>query len=229
MKGYFQDRIGPDPNSKLRRVHRLLVSCLNAIRRKLSRPIIKISYTLGGKEPLKLHIGCGSQHLDGYVNIDGVKTNATDFVCDVRRLPYPNESAELIESYHVLEHFPVCLMASVDSAYGEKYGLLIDILKDWQRVLRPGGKLIMELPDFDKMVEEYLKADDGKKEELLAYIYGGFRFGNEYDLHRWGPNTYRLTYMLEKAGFADFEFMKATDYHMDAMPCMRVECIKADG
>lgn len=178
------------------------------------------------KPEIKLHLGCGGQHYKGYVNIDCIKTQATDLVCDVRRLPYKDNSVNVIETYHVIEHFPVCLQANVCEGYGEKYGDLIDVFKEWKRVLKEGGRLVIEVPDLDKVVEEYRTADEAKKEELLLSIYGSYRNKNEADYHRWGANEYRLRYMLEKAGYKDITFKEPQDYHVKDSPCLRVEAIK---
>ncbi|KKN77580.1 hypothetical protein LCGC14_0358550 [marine sediment metagenome] len=175
---------------------------------------------------VKLHLGCGRQRLEGYVNIDCRKSKGTDVVCDIRALPYAENSVDTIESYHVFEHMPVCLHANVDDKYGEKYGLLITVLKEWYRVLKPGGNLVIEMPDLDKVLEVYLEADEAGKEKLLIGIYGSFRGGDDTDIHRWGANEARLDYMLVKAGFKYIKFTEAQDYHRDFCPCLRVEAIK---
>ncbi|MBI4722296.1 MAG: methyltransferase domain-containing protein [Candidatus Stahlbacteria bacterium] len=204
---------------------------LNKIRKKVNFLKIKSRYKFRfynkELESLKLHLGCGRHYLEGYVNIDAVKSQSTDLIYDVsEKLPYPDNSVEIITCSHLLEHLPVCLMANIEQEYGEKYASVIKILKEWQRVLIPTGKLIIELPDFDGMVEEYVKADISRQEELICYIYGGYRFNNIYDIHRWGPNKYRLTYILEKAGFRNIEFKESQGHHKEFCPCLRVECIK---
>jgi len=200
---------------------------LNVFRRKIG--LFKLKYKMGllKEKKIKLHLGCGNIKKEGYINIDAIKTRATDLIWDVtKKLPFEDNSVERIECYHLLEHLPVCLMANIKYSYGQKYEQIIRFLKEWRRVLKPNGKLVIEVPNFDMLVEEYGKADDDRKEEILVYIYGGFRNENIYDIHRWGINKYRLMYILQKVGFREIEFKKAKDYHAKFCPCLRVECIK---
>ncbi|GAH79733.1 unnamed protein product, partial [marine sediment metagenome] len=123
-----------------------------------SDPILPFPHHI--ESAVRLHLGCGRVRLSGYVNIDCTRTEATDLVCDIRRLPYEDNSVDTIESYHVFEHIPVCLHANVSSDWGEKYASLITVLKEWRRALKEGGNLIIEMPDLDGMVREYLTADE---------------------------------------------------------------------
>jgi predicted SAM-dependent methyltransferase len=200
----------------------------NRIRRPIHFFAAKWKCRIGitDKNPIRLHLGCGGKHFNGHVNIDYRKTDATDLVCDITRLPYRDSSVELIECYHVIEHLPVCLMANIGPTWGEKYSSLIMILKEWNRVLKPNGKLIIEAPDFDQLIEEYMNAGEDRREELLVYIYGGYRFNSIHDIHRWGVNKTRLKYILEKANFKDITFKEAQDYHKELSPCLRAEATK---
>ena len=178
------------------------------------------------KSAVRLHLGCGGISLPGYINIDCKKTQATDLVCDIKQLPCKDNTVDTIESYHVFEHFPVCLHANVSDEYGEKYALLITVLKEWRRALKPEGNLIIEMPDLDGVIKEYLEVDEEQKEKLLVGIYGSNRGFDELDIHRWGANEYRLRYILEKAGFRYIKFTDAQDYHAKDIPCLRVEAVK---
>ncbi len=101
----------------------------------LLRPIYRIHYKHFGKKK-KLHIGCGSLYLDDFANIDGNFTRKSDYCLDVRAgLPFPDDSMDLIYSSHMLEH------VYVDEA--------VCILKEWYRVLAPGGYIRLTLPDFN--------------------------------------------------------------------------------
>ena len=181
---------------------------LNIIRRNIDFAIITFKYNLGikNKSPLKLHLGCGDNYFEGYVNIDWRKTRATDLVCNIRKLPYPDNSIELIETYHAIEHLPRHDLPKA--------------LKEWDRVLFSGGRLIIEYPDFDEIVKRYLEGD----EKQLDGIFALQRFEGDY--HLFGYNFKRLRRVLKDRRFANIEKKDAQDYHVKEWPCLRVECIK---
>jgi predicted SAM-dependent methyltransferase len=155
---------------------------------------------------LKLHLGCGKTHLEDYINIDIRRTKATDYVCDVINLPFPKNSIKLIETYHMIEHL---------SRKG-----FYKAIKNWSSILIPGGKIIIELPDFDKAVKEYL---DGN-EERLNNIFGLQRFKG--DVHLYGYNFKRLEQILAQNGFERINKYEPKDYHRLSEPCIRVEAYK---
>lgn len=183
---------------------------LNAIRRNIDPVMVKWKYKLRIKDktPLKLHLGCGGRHFEDYINIDLRKTRATDLVCDIRKLPYPDNSVELIETYHVIEHLP-----RHDSPKA---------LKAWYGLLTHEGKLIIECPDFDDAVKEYIEGN----EESIDNIFGLQRFPG--DAHLFGYNFKRLEKLLEAVGFKDIQKREPQDPHIKDEPCVRVECVKGD-
>jgi len=54
----------------------------------------------------KLHIGCGSDIKEGYVNLDFLKLLGVDVVHDLEKFPWPFEDDTFDEVYtaHTLEH-----------------------------------------------------------------------------------------------------------------------------
>ena len=86
--------------------------------------------------PIKLHLACGLDYQPGYVNVDLYpQENAkVDAVFDVKKIPYDDNTVDEIRALHIIEHF--------DWFEGQ------EVLKEWYRVLKPGGKLIIETPDF---------------------------------------------------------------------------------
>ncbi len=89
---------------------------------------------------LKLHLGCGEEYLDGYVNIDypasehSVMRVKADRYADIRTLTYPDNSVDEIRMHHMFEHF--------------ERGEALQLLLRWRRWLKPGGILLIETPDF---------------------------------------------------------------------------------
>src|SRR5262249_13769929 len=82
-------------------------------------------------EPLKLHIGCGNDRLDGFVNCDLYETQATDRIFDCQeRWPFEDDSASTIYCSHMLEHLP-----NFKGFFMEAH-----------RVLKPGGNLQIRVP-----------------------------------------------------------------------------------
>ena len=155
---------------------------------------------------LKLHIGCGNIELKGYINIDIRHAPAADFVTDARKLPCKSNSVEIIETYHVIEHIS---FSDVES-----------MLHEWYRVLMPKGRLVIECPDFDKAIAEYLSGN----EKRLYSIYGRRRYNG--DSHLWGYNAKRLKRLLISVGFSKTNELEAKDRHKNEEPCLRIEATK---
>lgn len=114
----------------------------------------------------KVNLGSGSMSLDGFFNIDwppghldnikpekrgeGVTYRTPDAYMDIRNLKdIPNASFSYVRASHVLEHFCISETRS--------------ILKEWVRILEPGGTIDIVVPDFDDIVKErYYGNVDGK-------------------------------------------------------------------
>jgi len=180
-----------------------LKKLIKFIRQKLTFYQVKYFYN---HKSLKLHLGCGNIRLNSYVNVDHRLTKATDMICDVRKLPWPENSVDEIVSFHVIEHITLKQAACA--------------LKEWHRVLKKNGKLVIECPDFDQTVREYLDGDS----ERIYNVYGRDRFSG--DLHQFGYNFPRLKKILEEIGFRNVLQRPSTDYHSKYEPSIRVEATK---
>ena len=102
---------------------------------------------LRGLRRFKLHFGCGSRILEGWVNIDGFPAVGIDYVTDLRvALPFSDNSADFIFTEHVLEH----LDAEKDTPF---------ILREFHRILSPEGKIRIIVPDVEKFCAAYMKKD----------------------------------------------------------------------
>lgn len=157
-------------------------------------------------QPIKLHLGCGDRYIKGYINVDHRKTTATDLVCDIKKLPFNDGTVNLIEIYHVIEHLP--------------RNDVQESLKEWYRLLEQGGKLIIEYPDFDQAVKEYLAGN----ERRIDNIFGLQRFPG--DAHLFGYNAKRMRELLQNCGFKEIIDCQPQDYHRQEEPCLRIEASK---
>lgn len=106
---------------------------------------------------MKLNLGCGVYKLEGFVNIDASDYCEPDLVANALGLPYEKETASIIYAGHLIEHLE---MAEVYEA-----------LKHWHDILKPGGKLILTFPDFEKVFEMW---DNGwaNWKEVNGVIFG---------------------------------------------------------
>lgn len=105
---------------------------------------------------VKLHLGCGRRnfgkdwdHIDK-ADFPHIKSN------DVKVLPYEDKSVDVIYACHLIAYFD-----------REE---IIQILKEWKRVLKPGGTLRISTPDFGQLIKNYKAAMNVS--DILGPMYG---------------------------------------------------------
>jgi SAM-dependent methyltransferase len=149
--------------------------------------------------PVRLNLGCGDKILPGYVNVDVVESRVgkkPDVICDLHQLkPFPDNHADEVMAIHVVEHF---WRWEVEA-----------ILREWVRVLKPGGKMILECPNLVSACEEFLKDTDTRSREDQAgqrtmwVFYGDPSWKDPYMIHRWGYTPHSLKILLDAVGLVD--------------------------
>ena len=92
-------------------------------------------------EKVKLNLGGGEVEIPGYVNID--RKNGQE----AYPLEYADESVDEIRASHLLEHFP--------------HSKSVEVVREWARVLKPGGILKVAVPNFDYIIENYVQPKQG--------------------------------------------------------------------
>lgn len=103
-----------------------------------------------GLSGLRLNIGCGPNQVPGWINIDVVKGQGI-LQWDIReKLPFDDNSAEIIFAEHVFEHL-------------EPDGDAESFLSECIRCLMPGGVLRLVVPDAGL----YLKLYAGSWDDLV--------------------------------------------------------------
>lgn len=165
---------------------------------------------------MKLHLGCGPRYIPGFLHIDAQHAPHVDIVGPVEQLPFEDNSVSLIYASHVLEHF---------GRYAYKA-----VLKEWFRVLKPGGILRLSVPDFAACAAIYYENGlaDGLS-GLVGLIIGGQR--NEHDFHKMIFDEDFLCHELHETGFCEVrrwdwrvtEHTDVDDYSQAHIPHMRKE------
>jgi predicted SAM-dependent methyltransferase len=140
----------------------------------------------------KIQLGSGDSPLAGFVNVDILPSaSGVDVIADIsKRLPIADHSVDMIYASHVLEHFPTA----------EVPGLL----REWRRVLRDGGELLVSVPDLDTIARVLLERPGWftpPHDPWLGALYGGQK--DAYDFHKTGFTDVWLTYLLDQSGFGD--------------------------
>ncbi len=159
----------------------MLLSVLKSLRRSDPRP---------GER--RLHIG-GVERAEGWEVLNAVPGPAVDHVgsaADLRR--FADATFAALYSSHVLEHL-------------DFKGELQAGLREWHRVLAPGGRLYVSVPDLAVLARLFL-ADGLALEHRFAVVkmmFGGHY--DEHDYHQVGFDLGILTHFLREAGVADLE------------------------
>jgi len=153
------------------------------------------------QSPIKLNLGCGDKILPDYVNVDVVQERAgkqPDVICDVRKLDkFVDDYADEILAVHVVEHF--------------WRWEVVDILKEWVRVLRPGARLVLECPNLQSACEEFLRNPDagslpGQEGQRTMWVfYGDPAWRDPLMIHRWGYTPLSLARVMHEAGLVQLQ------------------------
>lgn len=165
-----------------------------AVREASTRPATAI-----GSRPVRLNLGCGDKLLPGYINVDIAEVRGgsrPDVLCDLRNLSFqPDDSVDEVLAVHVVEHF--------------WRWEIVDTLRDWVRVLKPGGRLILECPNLQTACEAFLRnpaggsAADERGQETMWVFYGDPSWCDPLMTHRWGYTPDSLGRLMQEAGLVE--------------------------
>jgi ubiquinone/menaquinone biosynthesis C-methylase UbiE len=140
---------------------------------------------------IKLHLGAGKYHWPcGWDNLDEET--------DLKALPYLDNSVDEIQAIHLFEHF--------HRTDVEAY------LAEWHRVLRPQGRLVMEMPSLDKIARLIVGGETNIRLTMFG-LFGDPREASPLMLHKWAWSNAELESVLTEAGFA-VEFEKPV-FHIE--------------
>lgn len=182
---------------------------------------------------MKLHLCCGDVYLAGYCNcdVDGILigegetvTNPTDLEhyyhdrqlghrqtpvldrrMDVTERPWDFEDASIDEIVMVngIEHFTqyeaCCIVAEV------------------RRVLKRGGRFLVDFPDLERTVEQFAGDDP---EFCMRHIYGNHR--DAYSVHHWGYTKATIRELLGAGWRIRFRPIVQHDYPVTGCEATKV-------
>ena len=199
---------------------------------------------------IKLNLGCASNLLEGYINIDQDNINTIReryphkhfpedniiYTYDVFNLPYKNNTVDEIIADGFLEHI---------SFLEEK-----PLFEEIYRVLKPGGLFSFGVPNFEEVVRLWLNAEDNwqdfyriddeaikQKHWFGAYTYEpnnrwGYLtaqlYGSQHGEGQFHQNCYttpKIKAVLTKIGFSSIDITKFS-WKGDRDPMSRTNAIK---
>lgn len=150
-------------------------------------------------EPRKLVIG--TRHWLGadwdHLDADGTALISDDgffhypeVIGDARSVPRPDGSYLEVYSQECLEHFPWASTAGV--------------VKEWARLVVPGGELRIEVPDFIACCEQLIAHDSLDMDLRMQQLFFGGQV-NRFDYHYAGLTHRTLVKFIEDAGLSVIE------------------------
>lgn len=133
-------------------------------------------------------LNCGSgqrrfNHAQGWWNIDINPRWEPDIVGDWNRLAdFADGTVDIVVSHHSLEH----------AGCGEADGFV----KEAYRVLKPGGVLLVFVPDMKALAQRWLLGEIDEQ-IYMTNVYGAF-MGDDADRHKWGYSLLGLWDYLKR-------------------------------
>jgi len=118
-----------------------------------------------------LEIGCGPNRIQGFETLNIVPGPCVDYVADAsKKLPFEDNSFDIIYSSHTLEHIPW---------YQTK-----NVLVEWIRVLKSGGSLEIWVPDGLKICLAFVSDELGATKNMIE-LDGWYKFNPKKDPCVW--------------------------------------------
>jgi predicted SAM-dependent methyltransferase len=140
----------------------------------------------------RLHIG-GRRRAEGWEIMDAIARSEVDHVGDAADLSrFADATFAQLYASHVLEHFDYA-------------GPLDATLREWHRVLEPGGRLHLSVPDLATccrlFVDPTLNVDE--RFHVVRIIFGGHVDSSDY--HQNGFDEALLRVWIARAGFKEVD------------------------
>jgi len=187
--------------------------------------------------PTRLHVGCGTVYLDGYINIDLevpgysflaserpdlVAVNRTTVDRYYKHLETRDslEQGTLNAQHCVVDRYaPIDALPFAPESVDEIRSVQVlehmetkrvpEVLRHWHAMLKPGGIAHVDVPDFEETARQLLaQPDEPSKDWFYRLIYGSQK--NAHAFHRSGFSPARLERLLREAGFREVRHLQNT-------------------
>jgi predicted SAM-dependent methyltransferase len=170
-----------------------------------------------GMKEIKLNLGCGGRPLKEWINVDffdyekndSSRSGAQyDIKMDITSLDVADESVDEMLLVHVVEHFTRWRTLSMFRHYFDK--------------LRPGGKVIVEMPDLDQCIKIYLSGQIaphmntpiGLQNMGRTQFYGNQWDELDYETHRYVWTIEEFFSQLKALGYSIVSATHDAIFHM---------------
>ena len=151
----------------------------------------------------RLQIG-GYYKTEGWEVADVNPGPHVDHVLDAKDLSaFPDDTFAEIYASHVLEHF-------------DYSGALQSVLREWLRVLQPGGRIYISVPDMDVICWLFMSKLNNVQErfKLMRMLFGGHIDAHDY--HVVGLNQEFLAGFLHETGYVNIRRVNNFDLFEDS-------------
>jgi predicted SAM-dependent methyltransferase len=147
--------------------------------------------------------------LPGYINADKYNSKAEQS-WDAVALPLPSNVVDEIYTSHLIEHF--------DFHQGQ------EVLKEWKRVLKKEGILILETPDLLASCKKFVASDEQGRVNLYSHFFSEPWIPGQ--IHKFLYTPIQMRWTLEQLGFKEIHQERALRYTDKEDICMKFVCRK---
>lgn len=149
---------------------------------------------------MRINVCCGRHVLEGWTNVDLIasdhpkaKGRVPDILADMSDIPLPDGCADELLCVHGVEHV---------------YPWVLDrALREWLRLLKPGGLIAIETPDLLKccqnVLEDYKLPKKHPDQMGVFGLYGDYTLEDEFMMHKFLYSPRSLREKLEHIGYVD--------------------------
>jgi len=123
--------------------------------RRLWRPFVINNY-LKNNEERKLHLGCGSKIVPGWLNVDKFSRTTDTYLNAYARFPFEDKLFSKIFSEHMIEHIRIDKVRH--------------FLTEVHRTMKPGGVFRVTCPDLEIFIDKYRANDEEFFKHRLSMI-----------------------------------------------------------